>query len=155
MDLILKQLGGLVLGSVPTIILFILLILAYNFLVRRPLGAVLAERRARTIGAMEQARESMAAAEAETSVYEDKLRSAKAAMFADREQRLKRWAEERERALAEVRQSAGDRVKAARTEIESSAASARGQIESMSSELSSRVIAAVLPAGVSPAESMQ
>ena len=155
MDLILKQLGGLVLGSVPTMILFILLILAYNLLVRRPLTAMLAERRARTLGAVEQARGAIAAAEAETTVYEDKLRGAKSELFQAREQRLKQWAVERERVLGEVRQSAGSRVKAARAEIESSALAARGQIDIVSAELSSRVIAAVLPAGVSVTESIQ
>lgn len=154
MDLILKQLGGLVLGSVPTMILFILLILAYNVLVRRPLVAMLAERRARTSGAVEQARGAIAAAEAETTVYEDKLRNAKAELFRAREQRVKLWAEERERSLHGVRQTAGDRAKAARAEIEASAVAARGQIEGLSAELSSRVIAAVLPPGVS-AESVQ
>lgn len=155
MDLILKQLGGLVLGSVPTMILFILLILAYNVLVRRPLSAMLVERRARTVGAVEQARGAIAAAEAETSVYEDKLRSAKAELFHAREQRLKQWADQRERSLQEVRQTAGDRVKVARADIEASAGEARGQIESFSSELTSRVIAAVLPAGVSATEPIQ
>ncbi len=75
MDQILNQLGELVLGSVPTMVLFILLVTAYGFLVRRPLDRVLAERRARTTGAVEQARSAIAAAEAETDVYEDKLRS--------------------------------------------------------------------------------
>ncbi len=155
MDLILKQLGELVLGSVPTMILFLLLILAYNVLVRRPLTAMLAERRARTIGAVEQARGAIAAAEAETTVYEDKLRNAKAELFRAREERLKRWAEERERVLGDVRQTAGERVRAARADIEASAGAARGQIESLSAELSARVIAAVLPAGISTAESIQ
>ena len=48
----LKQLGGLVLGSVPTMVLFLILVVAYGLLVRRPLDAVLAERSARTSGAM-------------------------------------------------------------------------------------------------------
>ncbi len=52
MDEILRQLGELVLGAVPTMILFILLVVAYGFLVRRPLGRVLTDRRARTTGAM-------------------------------------------------------------------------------------------------------
>ncbi len=155
MDLILKQLGDLVLGSVPTMILFILLILAYNFLVRRPLASLLAERRARTTGAVEQARGTIAAAEAETTVYEDKLRGAKAELFKAREQRQKQWAEQRDRVLHEVRQTAGDRVKAARADIEASASAARGQIEGLSADLSSRVIAAVLPAGVSAGEPIQ
>jgi F-type H+-transporting ATPase subunit b len=45
MDQILNQLGELVLGSVPTMVLFVLLVAAYNLLVRRPLDRVLAERR--------------------------------------------------------------------------------------------------------------
>ncbi|WP_433984923.1 hypothetical protein RBB78_11920 [Tunturiibacter empetritectus] len=72
MDQILNQLGGLVLGSVPTMVLFILLVAAYGLLVRRPLDRVLAERRARTSGAIEQARRAIAAAEAETAAYEEK-----------------------------------------------------------------------------------
>jgi len=38
----LNQIGGLMLGSVPTIVLFLLLIAAYNLLVQRPLNKVLA-----------------------------------------------------------------------------------------------------------------
>ncbi len=155
MDQILHQLGGLVLGSVPTMVLFILLIFAYEALVRRPLDRTLAERRARTTGAVEQARGAMSAAEAETSVYEDKLRSAKAEMFAAREQRLKRWGEEREGTLNEVRRSTEQRVKAARREIEESAAAARTQLESTSGELSSKILRAVLPAGITLPEAGQ
>ena len=60
----LRQLGELLLGSVPTIILLMLLYILYTFLVYRPLAAVLAERRSRTLGAMEKARADIAAAEA-------------------------------------------------------------------------------------------
>lgn len=155
MDLILHQLGELVLGSVPTIILFVLLILAYNILVRGPLEKMLAERRARTSGAIEQARGALSAAEAETTVYEDKLRGAKAEMFAAREQRVKRWNEEREAALHEVRQTAQERVESARHEINKSADAARAQIETTSSELSSKILQAVLPAGLALPEAGQ
>ncbi len=152
MEVLLKQLGELVLGSVPTMILFILLVLAYEALVRRPLDRVLAERRARTTGAVEQARGAIAAAEAETSVYEDKLRSARAELLTQREHRIAGWNAEREQMLGEVRRTAGDRVGAAKSEIERGAGAARAQIESSSSELSSRILAAVLPAGVSVQE---
>jgi|SRR5580765_7818557 len=152
MDEILKQLGELVLGAVPTMILFILLVIAYGLLVRRPLERVLAERRARTTGAVEQAKGAIAAAEAETAAYEEKLRRAKAEIFAAREQKLKQWNAEREAALGEVRQSAQQRVESAKQGIEQSAADARRHIESTSAELSARILSAVLPAGVAPAE---
>jgi F-type H+-transporting ATPase subunit b len=152
MEQILDQLGELVLGSVPTMVLFILLVIAYGLLVRRPLDRILAERRARTTGAVEQARGAIAAAEAETSAYEEKLRNARAAIFQAREEKLKQWSAERESAIEQVRQATQERIRAARLDIEQSAAAARQQIEGMSAELSSRILGAVLPAGFAQPE---
>jgi F-type H+-transporting ATPase subunit b len=155
MDQILKQLGELVLGSVPTIVLFLLLVFAYGVLVRRPLDKVLAERRARTSGAVEQARSAIAAAETETTQYEDKLRSAKNEIFQMRDQKLKQWNADRDAALEQVRQSAQNKVMSAKVDIEKSAGTARVQIEGMSAELSAQVLRAVLPAGISAPEVTQ
>jgi F-type H+-transporting ATPase subunit b len=155
MDQILQQLGGLVLGSVPTMVLFILLVVAYGLLVRRPLDRVLAERRARTSGAVEQARSAIAAAEAETTQYEDKLREAKAEIFQARDRKLKQWAAEREAVLAGVRKQTQDHVRGARQEIEQSAHEARLQIAGLSDQLSAQILAAVLPASLTQAEVMQ
>ena len=146
---ILNQLGGLVLGSVPTIVLFLLLVVAYGLLVRRPLEKTLAERRARTTGAVEQAREAISAAEAETAQYEAKLRAARAEIVAAREARIKKWNEERDAALMSARVKALEKVNAARQEIEASAAEARTQIEDATGALSEQILKAVLPAGTS------
>jgi len=135
-----------VLGSVPTMVLFILLVVAYGVLVRRPLERVLSERRARTIGAVEQAKGAIAAAEAETSSYEEKLRRAQLEIYEARELKLKQWNAEREAALEQVRQTTQERIRTARQGIEQSVVDARTQIESVSGELSSRVLSAVLPA---------
>lgn len=155
MDQILNQLGGLVLGSVPTMVFFSLLVAAYGLLVRRPLDRVLAERRARTSGAVEQARGAIAAAEAETGVYEEKLRAAKAEIFQAREQKLKQWTQEREAAITHLRQTTQERVRGARHEIDQSAQEARLQIARMSDELSTKILHAVLPAGARPPEAAQ
>ena len=145
---ILNQLGSLIVGSVPTMILFILLVLAYNLVVRRPLERTLEERRIRTTGAVEQARGAIAAAEAETAVYEDKLRSARAELLAERAGRIKERQAERERALAAARDAAAARVRVATAEIERSAESARSQIEASVAELGDRIVQALLPAGM-------
>lgn len=155
MDEILNQLGGLVLGSVPTMLLFILLVVAYGFLVRRPLNRVLAERRVRTSGAVEKARGAIAEAEAETSAYEEKLRAARAEIYALREAKLKQWNAERDAAIEQIRQSSQERIRTARVEIDHSASDARRQIESMSGELTSRILTAVLPANVAATEVAQ
>jgi F-type H+-transporting ATPase subunit b len=147
-----QQLGGLVLGSVPTMIFFILLVLLYGLLVRRPLDRTLAERRARTTGAVEQARGAISAAEAETQVYEDKLRAARADVIAAREHLLKQWQGERDKALAEVRSEAQDKVREARKQIEDSTVMARQQIESATDMLSEQILRAVLPKGVNVQE---
>jgi F-type H+-transporting ATPase subunit b len=152
---ILHQLGGLVLGSVPTMVLFILLVLAYGLLVQRPLDKTLAERRARTVGAVEQARGAISAAEAETAVYEDILRAARSEMMAARERRLQQGQAERDQALASARGIAQDRVKVARTEIESMSADARKQIEDATAQLSDQILRAVLPAGTKFSEARQ
>jgi len=149
---ILHQLGGLVLGSVPTMIFFILLVILYGVLVRRPMEKVLAERRARTTGAVEQARGAISVAEAETQVYEDKLRAARAEVLAARERLLQQWHAERDAALEEARTAAQGRVSTARKQIEDSAAIARQQIESATEMLSNEILRAVLPRGVNAPE---
>lgn len=150
MDELLNQLGGLVLGSVPTMVFFTLLVIAYSVLVRRPLERILAERRARTTGAVEQARASIAAAEAKTAEYEDRLRQARAEIFAAREKRLRQWTAEREQALAGARAATAEKVKAGKAEIDQSVAIARRQIEGASAELSEQILRAVMPAGTRP-----
>jgi F-type H+-transporting ATPase subunit b len=144
---IFKELGDLVLGSVPTMIFFVLLVATYGLLVRGPLDKVLAERRVRTTGAVEQARGAIAAAEAETAVYEDKLRSARAEVFAMREARLAAWQTQREVALTQARNGSQRQVDIARQAIEASAGQARAQVEAASGDLATRVLAAILPAG--------
>jgi F-type H+-transporting ATPase subunit b len=152
---ILNQVGGLVLGSVPTMIFFVLLVIAYNVLVQKPLERTLAERRARTSGAVEQAREAISAAEAETAAYEEKLRAARAEIVAAREKKLQQWQGERDAALASVRDAAQERIRAARKDIEGSAAAARLQIESATAQLSESILRAVLPAGTNISEAHQ
>jgi F-type H+-transporting ATPase subunit b len=149
---ILHQLGGLVLGSVPTMVLFIILVGAYGILVRRPLDATLAERRARTSGAVEQARGAIAAAEAETTVYEDKLRAARSEIMAARERRLQQWQKERDQALEAARGIAQERIKAARADIEATSVGARKQIEEATAQLSEQILRAVLPTGTDLSE---
>jgi F-type H+-transporting ATPase subunit b len=155
MDKILQQLGDLFLGSIPTVIFFVILVIAYEILVRGPLDKVLAERRKRTSGAIEEARGALNAAEAETAVFEDKLRVARAEIFAGREQKLKQWSAERDQAVEQTRTVAQGRVREARQAIEASAAAARQQIESLSGELSAQILRAVLPPGVSGTEATQ
>jgi F-type H+-transporting ATPase subunit b len=152
---ILNQLGGLMLGSVPTIIFFVLLVIAYNVLIQKPLTKTLEERRLRTTGAVEQARGAISAAEAETAVYEEKLRAARADIVAARELRIQQWQKDKDAAVAAARDAAQAKIRSAKNEIEASALGARKQIEDATAQLSDSILRAVLPKGTNISEARQ
>ncbi|MGA7524388.1 MAG: ATP synthase F0 subunit B [Acidobacteriaceae bacterium] len=145
MDELLHQLGDLALGSVPTLILFILLVLAYRFILYGRLQQIRAERRERTAGALEKSRLAIAEADVRAQEYEARLRAARAEIFRAREQRIRQWNAERENALAAARLAAQQRVSAAQTALQGQGAEARKQIEASAGQLSAQVLAAVLP----------
>jgi F-type H+-transporting ATPase subunit b len=153
MNEILHQLGDLALGSVPTMIIFLILVGAYQILVYKPLSRTLAERRARTTGAVEKAHIAIAAADAKSQEYEAKLRAARAEIFRHRDQRIQQWNAERENALASARMAAQERVRVAEAALEAQATEARKQIEGSTEQLAAQILQAILPAGVAPAES--
>ena len=146
MDELLKQLGDLALGAVPTAILFILLVLAYRFILYGPLMKTREERRGRTSGAMDQSRQAIAQADVRSQEYEAKLRAARAEIFRNREQRLQRLNAERESALASARLTAQQKVQAAQSALSTQSVDARRQIEASANQLTAQVLAAVLPA---------
>jgi F-type H+-transporting ATPase subunit b len=145
MDEILYKLGGLFLGSVPTIILFLLIVALYNVLVYRPLMRVLRERRARTIGAVTQANLAIAEAEAKAQEYEAKLRAARKSIFEAREQRLRQWNNERESALSDARESALRTVTAAKASLNEEVEAAHQGLEKKAEELAREILKTILP----------
>jgi F-type H+-transporting ATPase subunit b len=142
----LQQVGTLLLGSLPTLILFILLVLAYQILVQGPLSKTLKDRRARTSGAVEHAGEAIAAAEARAEEYDNKLRQARMEIFRVREQRLKEWSLQRETTLDNARKAALKKVLEAKVMLQSEAESARKSLIDGGDELAQQVVRAVMPA---------
>jgi len=146
MQEIFQQVGTLLLGALPTLILFILLVLAYHFLVQKPLSKTLAERRARTTGAIEEAHKAIAAAEAKTADYANKLRLARAEVFKIREKRLQQWTQERDQVLEAARKSASHQVFEAKLGIAAEVEAARKTLLAGADKLAEQVVRAVLPA---------
>jgi F-type H+-transporting ATPase subunit b len=146
MQLIIQQLGAMFVGAIPTTLLFIVLVLAYQFLVQGPLTATLKQRRALTEGAMEDAQKAIAEAEARTAEYAAKLRQARTEVYKVREQRVKQWNTERDAQLDLARKAAGLKVSQARAEIEAEAEAARQTILGSAGDLAGLVVRAVLPA---------
>jgi F-type H+-transporting ATPase subunit b len=140
-----QQLETLLLGAIPTTLLFIVLVLAYRFLVQGPLTDTLKKRRALTEGALEDAQKAIAEAEARAAEYAAKLRQARAEVYKVREQRVKQWNAERDAALDAARKASGARVSQAKGELDAEAAAARETIQASAGDLARQVVRAVLP----------
>jgi F-type H+-transporting ATPase subunit b len=144
MDETLRQLGELLLGSIPTVILVALLYALYASIVHKPLGRVLEERRSKTEGAIEKSHADIAAAEARTSEYEQRLREARATVFRTQEARRKAAVDARATAIAEARHKAQQQVQAAKDALqkdsEAAQAGLQGEVQALASEIMRRVL---------------
>jgi len=144
MDETLRQLGGLLLGSIPTVIMLLLLYVSYAVIVHKPLTRVLAERRAKTEGAVERARADMAAAEARTAEYEQRLREARMAVFKSQEARRQAALQARAAAVAEARRRAQEQVEQARQAMDQDKIAAQERLQAESARMATEIIRRVL-----------
>lgn len=148
MDQTVRQLGELLLGAVPTVILLALLYALYTTIVHKPLQRVLAERRSKTEGAVEKSRADIAAAEARTAEYEQKLREARSTVFRAQEAKRQAALQARTNALNEARGKAQTQVLAAKKDIETDRATAEAALPADAAALAQEIVRRVLqPAG--------
>ncbi|HET8889304.1 MAG TPA: ATP synthase F0 subunit B [Candidatus Angelobacter sp.] len=144
MDAILRQIGELLVNSIPTIISVLVLWTAYRFIVHDKLRQVLEQRHALTEGAIERAQQEIAAAEKRTAEYEQRVREARTQIYKAQQANRQRVMDERNAALAESRQRAGEMVKKARAVLEAETVAAKGALEQQANVLADQVIATIL-----------
>ncbi|HKW73887.1 MAG TPA: ATP synthase F0 subunit B [Terriglobales bacterium] len=135
----LRQLGELLLTSIPAIISLLIVWGAYQSLVYRRLQQVLAERHARTEGAVQNAQQQIATAERRTAEYEQKMREARSQIYKTQEAQHRQIMESRSSALAEARKHADEMLNRARAatvqELEAAKASLQKQADSLADEI--------------------
>jgi len=144
MDQTLHQLGELLLGAVPTVILLALLYLLYTFVVHKPLARILEERSSKTEGAVERSRADIASAEARTAEYEQRLREARAAVFRAQEARRQAALQARTNAVNDARSKAQAQVSAAKNSIEGDRATAEKSLQGEAATLAREIVRRVL-----------
>jgi len=133
-------------------VLLLLLYAMYHYVVHRPLQRILAERRNRTQGAVERARADIAAAEAKSIEYENRLREAKLAIFRAQEAKRHQAQQARSAAVEQARVRAAEQVKQAKGQIEQQVTEARAGLQGEVERLSNEIIRTILqPAGSVPA----
>ena len=144
MDETLKQLGELLLGAVPTVIMLAVLYALYTVIVHKPLRRVLDDRRSKTEGAVEKSKADIAAADARTSEYEQKLREARAAVFRAQEARRQASLQARTNAVNEARTKAQAQVQAAKADIEADRVAAEKGLQGEAAALAQEIVRRVL-----------
>jgi F-type H+-transporting ATPase subunit b len=146
MEQTLRQLGELLLGAIPTVVLLLTLYGLYHVIVHKPLEAVLAERRRRTQGAAEQARADIAVAAQRAKDYETQLREAQLAIFKALDNRRKQAIEARAAAVAQARERAHQQIAEAKAHVERESAAARATLEQESDRIADQIIGTILQA---------
>lgn len=145
----LNQLGELLLSSIPAIIGLLIVWSAYRVLVYGPLQKVLAERQARTEGAIQQAQAEIASAEARTAEYEQRVREARTQIYVSQDAHSRRMMQEHEATLAEARKHADSKVREARAALEKDVQAAKAGLQQQAESLADQIIESVLrPAAV-------
>jgi F-type H+-transporting ATPase subunit b len=144
MDEILSQLGGLLLGSVPTILFMGLLYAVYSRLLYKPLVRVLEERRNKTEGAIEKARADIAAAESRTADYEQRLREARVSILKYQEARRQQAMQALAAGTAAARARAQEQVNQARAAMEQDKVAAQSYLQAEVGRLAAQIIHVVL-----------
>src|SRR6185437_14347683 len=120
---IVKQVGELLLSSIPTIICLLVVWGAYRLLVHGKLQKILAERHARTEGAVRQAR---------------------AQVYASQESYRNKIMEKRAAALEQARRQADDMVKNARASVEQEMTVAKAGLQKQAEALADQIIQSIL-----------
>jgi F-type H+-transporting ATPase subunit b len=144
MDAILRQIGELLISSIPTIISVLIVWMSYYFLVHKKLRQVLEQRHALTKGAIERAQQEIARAEARTAEYEQKVREARAEIYKTQQASRQQIMDARTAALVEARKQAGDKVKEARASVAATVTTSKVALREQADALADKVIETVL-----------
>src|SRR5438270_10676985 len=106
MDVILQQLGELLLKAVPTFLLVVLLQFYLKRVFFKPLEKVLHQRYEATEGARKAAEDSLARAAAKAGEYEAAMRAARSELYQTQEQIYKQLQDKETAQIVEARQRA-------------------------------------------------
>jgi F-type H+-transporting ATPase subunit b len=144
MDVILNQLGELLLKAAPTFILVVLLQIYLKAVFFKPLEKVLHQRYEATEGARKAAEESLARAAAKAGEYEAALRAARSDIYKAQEQIYKQLQEKEAAQITEARQRADAAIKAAKADIAGDVQAAKVSLGLESDALATQIAESIL-----------
>jgi F-type H+-transporting ATPase subunit b len=144
MDQTLHALGGILLKSIPTVVLLLFLYFYLKLMLFGPLTRVLKQRDELTAGTRAAAQKSLGDAERKVQEYEAKMREARAEVYREQEETRKRWLEDQASQVEGARTRTGQTVQQAKEEMAVEIAAARQTLAASSAELADQIATAVL-----------
>ena len=149
MDQSLHALAGILLKSIPTIVIVLLLHFYLKKMLFGPLQRVLAERDAATTGARKAAEEALDQAERRAAEYEAAIRDARSEIYKEQEHTRAELISDQDARLKETRARVDAMIEEAKTRIQAEAEVARKSLADSAGVLADQIADSVLTRRVS------
>jgi len=144
MESTLHGLGQLLLKAVPTIFLLLIVHFYLKSMFFRPMGEVLAKRRAATEGLRESAGAMRAKADEQTKSIEAQLRQAREAIYLEQEEARRGWIGDQTAQLEDARKRTRELIHQSDEMLEAEAVAAKGQLAGTADALGDQIAQALL-----------
>ena len=144
MDQTLHALGGILLKSIPTVVLLLFLYFYLKLMLFGPLTRVLKQRDELTAGTRDAAQKSLKDAERKVQEYEAKMREARAEVYREQEETRKRWLADQASQVEGARERTGHTVRQAKEEMAVEITAARQTLAESAAALADQIATAVL-----------
>jgi F-type H+-transporting ATPase subunit b len=144
MEQTLHALAGILLKSIPTIVLLLFLYFYLKSMLFGPLTRVLQQREELTAGTRHAAQKSLKEAERKVQEYEAKMREARAEVYREQEETRKRWLADQTGQVDSARESTGQTVHQAKEQMAGEITAARQTLTESAGVLADQIATTVL-----------
>jgi F-type H+-transporting ATPase subunit b len=144
MEQTLHALGGILLKSIPTVVLLLFLYFYLKAMLFGPLTRVLKQREELTAGTRHAAEKSLKEAERKVSEYEAKMREARAEVYREQEETRKRWLADQASQVDSARERTGHTVQQAKEQMMVEITAARLTLAESAGVLADQIATTVL-----------
>lgn len=144
MEQTLHALAGILLKSVPTVVLLLFLYFYLKVMLFGPLARLLKQRDELTAGTRHAAEKSLKDAERRVQEYEAKMREARAEVYREQEETRRQWLADQAGQVASARERTGQTTQAAKQQMAAEIAAARQSLVEAAGALADQIVTAVL-----------
>ena len=144
MEQTLHALGGILLKSIPTVVLLVFLHVYFKSMLFGPLKRILKQREELTAGTRHAAEKSLKDAERKIQEYEAKMRAARAEVYREQEDTRKQWLADQASQVEGARERTGQTVQQSKEQLTDEVAAARLTLADSAGVLADQIATTVL-----------